>query len=102
MDSEEEFPKVYAELTPVMLRNSDGERTEVEVLYTNTNDLQNTVDLTSVTPLTHTNTSFRVTFATCNTDSAGSTLSENYGNDDDLLVDGIDKAENGDYCGATR
>ena len=40
--------------------------------------------------------------ATCNTDSAGSTLSENYGNDDDLLVDGTDNAENGDYCGATN
>ena len=52
--------------------------------------------------LTHTNTSIRVTFATCSTDSAGSTLSENYGNDDDLLVDGTDKAENGDYCVATN
>ena len=55
-----------------------------------------------MSPLTHTNTSFRVTFATCNTDSAESALPENYGNDDDLLVDGTDKAENGDYCGATN
>ena len=102
MDSDGESPKVYAELTPVMLENSDSERTEVKVPYTNTYDLQNTVVLTSMTSLTHTNTSFRVTFATCNTDSAGSTLSENYGNDDDLLVDGTDKAENADYCGATN
>ena len=96
MDSDEESSKVYAELTPVMLENSDGERTEAKVPYTNTYDLQNTVELTSVTPLTHTNTSFRVTFATCNTDSAESALPENYGNDDNLLVDGTDKAENGE------
>ena len=100
MDSDEESPKVYAELSPVMLANSDSERTEVKVPYTNTYDFQNTVDFTSMTLLTH--TSFRVTFATCNTDSARSKLSENYRNDDNLLVDGTDKAENGDYCGATN
>ena len=31
MDSDEESSKVCAELTPVMLENSDGERTEVKV-----------------------------------------------------------------------
>ena len=44
MDSDEESPKIYAELTPVMLENSDGERTEVKVSYTNTYDLQDIVD----------------------------------------------------------
>ncbi|MEW8546462.1 MAG: hypothetical protein AB2693_23335 [Candidatus Thiodiazotropha sp.] len=102
MDSDEESSKVYAELTPVMLENSDGERTEVKVPYTNAYDIQNTVDLTSVTPLTYTNTSSRVTFATCNIDSAGSTFTENYENNDDLLVDGTIKVENGDYYGATN
>ena len=37
-ETDEESPKVYAELTPVMLESADGERTDVKVPYTSTAD----------------------------------------------------------------
>lgn len=106
MDSCEKSPKVYTELTPVMFESSEGERTDLKVPYTSTNDFQNTVDLTSVTPLINENTSSRVTFATSNIantfniDSAVSAGAVNHGNDIDLPLHIAIKSETAEdeYC----
>ena len=104
MDSSEKSPKVYTELTPVMFESSEGERTDLKVPYTGTNDCQNTVDLTSVTPITNENTRSRVTFATSNTsntfniDSAVSAGAVNHGNDIDLPLHVAIKSETREYC----
>lgn len=63
MEAKDGSPKVYTELTPVLLENRDGERTEVKVPYTGTNDPPNNTSLLSVTPLNPFEASSRVTFA---------------------------------------
>ena len=85
----------------VISESSEGERTDLKVPYTGTNDFQNAVNLTSVTPLTNENTSSRVTFATSNTfniDSAVSAGAVNHGNGIDLPLHVAIKYETREYC----
>ena len=100
MDSDEESTKEYAELTPVMLETLDGEQTEVKVPFTSSKDLQNTVESAAAAPLPDdTSSNNRVSFASCNIDSAGYTGTENY-SQDNMGVRAAIKVETDDYCGA--